>query len=357
MEYSYIFVFVLSFVSLFIMRKVAKKVGLVDKPNARKHHQGVIPLVGGIAVFIAFAIAALLFLPVNVTLLLYLGCGLILLAVGVIDDYLDISFKIRLVVQAGIALAIISVGGHSLDNLGYLMGSETLQLSPFIGGIVTVVAFIGAINAFNMVDGIDGLLGGLASVTFTAMGYVFYTNGNSDLALFCGLLVAAMLPYIMLNLGLPFGRRFKVFMGDAGSVFIGFTVVWLLVRGTQEVDVVAFQPVTALWLIAIPLMDMATIMIRRVRKGQSPFKPDREHLHHICQRIGLSSRMTLVVICVLAICCAAIGIWCERLGVKESTMFIAFLVMFGGYFMMINHIWRITAAVKRLFGIHTVHEA
>ncbi|PSW70441.1 undecaprenyl-phosphate alpha-N-acetylglucosaminyl 1-phosphate transferase [Photobacterium kishitanii] len=357
MEYSYIFVFVLSFVSLFIMRKVAKKVGLVDKPNARKHHQGVIPLVGGIAVFIAFAIAALLFLPVNVTLLLFLGCGLILLAVGVIDDYLDISFKIRLVVQAGIALAIISVGGHSLDNLGYLMGSETLQLSPFIGGIVTVIAFIGAINAFNMVDGIDGLLGGLASVTFTAMGYVFYTNGNPDLALFCGLLVAAMLPYIMLNLGLPFGRRFKVFMGDAGSVFIGFTVVWLLVRGTQEADVVAFQPVTALWLIAIPLMDMATIMIRRVRKGQSPFKPDREHLHHICQRIGLSSRMTLVVICVLAICCAAIGIWCERLGVKESTMFIAFLVMFGGYFMMINHIWRITAAVKRLFGIHTVHEA
>ncbi len=190
------------------------------------------------------------------------------------------------------------------------------------------------------------------------MGYVFYTNGNPDLALFCGLLVAAMLPYIMLNLGLPFGRRFKVFMGDAGSVFIGFTVVWLLVRGTSRSGCRCISTrVTALWLIAIPLMDMATIMIRRVRKGQSPFKPDREHLHHICQRIGLSSRMTLVVICVLAICCAAIGIWCERLGVKESTMFIAFLVMFGGYFMMINHIWRITAAVKRLFGIPTVHEA
>ncbi|SMY16985.1 UDP-N-acetylglucosamine--undecaprenyl-phosphate N-acetylglucosaminephosphotransferase [Photobacterium aquimaris] len=357
MEYSYIVVFVLSFISLFMMRKVAKKVGLVDKPNARKHHQGVIPLVGGISVFFAFAIAALLFLPVDLTLLLYLGCGLILLAVGVIDDYLDISFKIRLVVQAGIALAIISVGGHSLDNLGYLMGSETLQLSPFIGGVVTVVAFIGAINAFNMVDGIDGLLGGLASVTFTAMGYVFYLNGNHELALFCGLLVAAMLPYIMLNLGLPFGRRFKVFMGDAGSVFIGFTVVWLLVRGTQEADIVAFKPVTALWLIAIPLMDMATIMIRRVRKGQSPFKPDREHLHHICQRIGLSSRMTLVVICLLAMNCAAIGIWSEMVGIKESTMFIAFLAMFGGYFMMINHIWRITAVVKRLFGIHTIHEA
>ncbi|WP_408900796.1 UDP-N-acetylglucosamine--undecaprenyl-phosphate N-acetylglucosaminephosphotransferase [Photobacterium piscicola] len=357
MEYSYIFVFVLSFVTLFIMRKVAKRIGLVDKPNARKHHQGVIPLVGGISVFIAFSIAALLILPVNLTLLLYLGCSLILLVVGVVDDYFDISFKIRLVVQAGIALAMIIFGGLSLDNLGYLMGSETLQLSPVIGGIITVVAFIGAINAFNMVDGIDGLLGGLASVTFSAMGYVFYINGNNELALFCGLLVTAMMPYIMLNLGLPFGRRFKVFMGDAGSVFIGFTVVWLLVRGTQEANIVAFKPVTALWLIAIPLMDMATIMIRRVRKGQSPFKPDREHLHHICQRMGLSSRLTLFVICLLAINCAAIGIWAETARINESTMFIAFLVMFVCYFTVINYIWRITAVVKRLFGLPTIHEA
>lgn len=357
MEYSYIFVFVLSFVTLFIMRKVAKRIGLVDKPNARKHHQGVIPLVGGISVFIAFSIAALLILPVNLTLLLYLGCSLILLVVGVVDDYFDISFKIRLVVQAGIALAMITFGGLSLDNLGYLMGNETLQLSPVIGGIITVVAFIGAINAFNMVDGIDGLLGGLASVTFSAMGYVFYIHGNSELALFCGLLVTAMVPYIMLNLGLPFGRRFKVFMGDAGSVFIGFTVVWLLVRGTQEANIVAFKPVTALWLIAIPLMDMATIMIRRVRKGQSPFKPDREHLHHICQRMGLSSRLTLFVICLLAINCAAIGIWAETARINESTMFIAFLVMFVCYFTVINYIWRITAVVKRLFGLPTIHEA
>ena len=356
-SYSYIFVFVLSFVTLFIMRKVAKRIGLVDKPNARKHHQGVIPLVGGISVFIAFSIAALLILPVNLTLLLYLGCSLILLVVGVVDDYFDISFKIRLVVQAGIALAMIIFGGLSLDNLGYLMGSVTLQLSPVIGGIITVVAFIGAINAFNMVDGIDGLLGGLASVTFSAMGYVFYIHGNSELALFCGLLVTAMVPYIMLNLGLPFGRRFKVFMGDAGSVFIGFTVVWLLVRGTQEVNIVAFKPVTALWLIAIPLMDMTTIMIRRVRKGQSPFKPDREHLHHICQRMGLSSRLTLFVICLLAINCAAIGIWAETARINESTMFIAFLVMFVCYFTVINYIWRITAVVKRLFGLPTIHEA
>ena len=121
------------------------------------------------------------------------------------------------------------------------------------------------------------------------MGIVFYISGNEYLATICLLIVTALIPYILLNLGFPLGRRFKIFMGDAGSMFIGFSVVWMLIRGTQEVDIIAFKPVTALWLIAIPLMDMATIMIRRMRKGHSPFKPDREHLHHICERMGLSS--------------------------------------------------------------------
>ncbi|MCG3880495.1 UDP-N-acetylglucosamine--undecaprenyl-phosphate N-acetylglucosaminephosphotransferase, partial [Psychrobacter sp. Ps6] len=221
---------------------------------------------------------------------------------------------------------------------------------------ITIIAVIGAINAFNMVDGIDGLLGGLASVTFTALGTVFYISGNSYLATVCLLIVTALIPYIMLNLGFPLGRRFKVFMGDAGSMFIGFSVVWMLIRGTQEPEVIAFKPVTALWLIAIPLMDMTTIMIRRIRKGHSPFKPDREHLHHICQRIGLSPLMTLFIICFMASVCAGIGIWADLSGVAESTMFIAFLILFAVYFMAISYIWRITTFIKKLFHHYQVHE-
>ncbi|MGI2800776.1 UDP-N-acetylglucosamine--undecaprenyl-phosphate N-acetylglucosaminephosphotransferase, partial [Photobacterium damselae] len=257
-------------------------------------------------------------------------------------------FKIRLAIQAGISLAMILIGQHSLHNFGYLMGSETIALGEIAGSIITIIAVIGAINAFNMVDGIDGLLGGLASVTFTALGTVFYISGNSYLATVCLLIVTALIPYIMLNLGFPLGRRFKVFMGDAGSMFIGFSVVWMLIRGTQEPEVIAFKPVTALWLIAIPLMDMATIMVRRIRKGHSPFKPDREHLHHICQRIGLSPLMTLFVICFMASICAVVGLWADMSGVEESTMFIAFLCLFAVYFTVINHIWRMTTFVNKL---------
>ncbi|WP_188007785.1 UDP-N-acetylglucosamine--undecaprenyl-phosphate N-acetylglucosaminephosphotransferase [Photobacterium damselae] len=350
MNNAYLFVFIMSFVTLFIIRKVAKKIGLVDKPNARKLHQGVIPLVGGISVYLSLLVGFTLYLPMAPSLQLYLSCAAILIVLGALDDYFDISFKIRLLVQAGISLAMILIGGHSLHNLGFLMGSETIALGEIAGSIITIIAVIGAINAFNMVDGIDGLLGGLASVTFTALGTVFYISGNSYLATVCLLIVTALIPYIMLNLGFPLGRRFKVFMGDAGSMFIGFSAVWMLIRGTQEPEVIAFKPVTALWLIAIPLMDMATIMIRRIRKGHSPFKPDREHLHHICQRIGLSPLMTLFVICFMASICAGVGIWADLSGAAESTMFIAFLVLFVIYFMAISYIWRITSWINKLYG-------
>ena len=178
---------------------------------------------------------------------------------------------------------------------------------------------------------------------------MFYLAGNIGLATFCLLFVCAMLPYIMLNLGFPFGRRFKVFMGDAGSMFIGFTAIWLLIEASQARNELVIRPVTALWFIALPLMDMVCIMARRIRKGQSPFKPDREHLHHICQRIGLSSAQSLFVICLLASIMAGVGVLSEFYYVSESLMLLSFLLTFVIYFSVIANIWRITAFLHKYF--------
>ncbi len=101
-------------------------------------------------------------------------------------------------------------------------------------------------------------------------------------------MIAAILPYILLNLG-ALGRRYKVFMGDAGSTMIGFTIIWILLETTQG-KTHPISPVTALWIIAIPLMDMVAIMYRRLRKGMSPFSPDRQHIHHLIMRAGFTSR-------------------------------------------------------------------
>ncbi|PKF49217.1 undecaprenyl-phosphate alpha-N-acetylglucosaminyl 1-phosphate transferase, partial [Enterovibrio nigricans] len=203
---------------------------------------------------------------------------------------------------------------------------------------------------------IDGLLGGLASVSFAALGVMFLISGDVDLATSCGMMIAAILPYILLNLGIPLGPRFKIFMGDAGSMLIGFSIVWFLIRASQAEHTEAIRPVAALWFIALPLMDMATIMTRRVRKGQSPFKPDREHIHHICQRIGLSSSMTLVVICTLSLCFAIFGILGEVYNVNETAMFVLFLVLFAIYFYVISHIFRITSCIRSWLGKQSYEE-
>ncbi len=117
-----------------------------------------------------------------------------------------------------------------LSSLGYIFGSGRWCSS--FGYFLTLFAVWAAINAFNMVDGIDGLLGGLSSVSFAAMGLILWFDGQTSTAIWCFAMIAAILPYIMLNLGI-LGRRYKVFMGDAGSTLIGFTVIWILLETTQ----------------------------------------------------------------------------------------------------------------------------
>ncbi|MBE8735432.1 UDP-N-acetylglucosamine--undecaprenyl-phosphate N-acetylglucosaminephosphotransferase [Aeromonas veronii] len=351
---EYLLFFLTALFMLFILRKVAKKVHLVDRPNERKQHQGLIPLVGGISIYITLMLVLWVKSDLLVASDIYVLCASVLVLMGVIDDKYDVDYRIRLVIQILISCAMIFGAGLSLKSLGGLVFGHELVLGP-LGYIVTVFAVLGAINAFNMVDGIDGLLGGLTLATFGGLAYISYIDEQMFLARFCLLMMIVVLPYIILNLGFPFGVRRKVFMGDAGSMLIGFTVIWVLLQGTQGPKAQMY-PVTALWLIAIPLMDMVTIMVRRVRKGHSPFKPDREHLHHICMKAGLSSRQTLLFICLLAVFLAAGGITLEALNVPEIISLLLFIVVFLLYFSGLNAIWRILAWLRKR-GIFSSHEA
>jgi len=220
---------------------------------------------------------------------------------------------------------IYGVGGY-ISSLGNLFAFGDIELGP-IGIIFTYFAIIVVINAYNMVDGIDGLVGSLSLNTFTAIALLFLMSGNTNYLSYPLILATATLPYLMFNLGFLQKQTKKIFMGDAGSMFIGLSVIWLLSMGTQGENA-SFRPVTALWICAVPLMDMLAIVMRRYRKGKSPFKPDRDHLHHILQRTGLSSSQTLVVISLFAIFMSLIGLLGEFLQVPESIMLILFVVIF-----------------------------
>ena len=339
------FVGFFSFSSLFLMRKVAKAVGLVDKPNERKLHNGAIPLVGGIAISLSISQYLVTHPDVIPHSQVFLASIAALIVIGALDDKFDISFKIRLIVQAILSICMMYFADLRLENIGNLFGLGDLHLG-FLSPVITILAVIGAINAFNMVDGIDGLLGGLAIVTLGAIAILLQVDSQHGLAYLCVVFIVAIIPYILMNLGI-LGRERKVFMGDAGSMMIGFTVIWLLLGASQDPSASLMRPITALWLIAVPLMDMAAIMFRRVRRGVSPFKPDREHLHHIFQRLGCTPRQTLAIICAIASSFAGFGIYGEFLKVPESTMFILFLVCFASYTVAMSYVWRITSWVRR----------
>ncbi|EIC0555028.1 UDP-N-acetylglucosamine--undecaprenyl-phosphate N-acetylglucosaminephosphotransferase [Salmonella enterica subsp. enterica serovar Enteritidis] len=339
-------IFLFTTIFIFLARKVAIKIGLVDKPNFRKRHQGVIPLVGGISVFAGICFMFGLsdyYIP---HLSLYLICAGVLVFVGAMDDRFDISVKIRAVVQAVIAVVMMVIAKLHLGSLGYIFGPWELVLGPF-GYFLTLFAVWAAINAFNMVDGIDGLLGGLSSVSFAAMGLILWFDGQTSLAMWCFAMIAAILPYIMLNLGI-LGRRYKVFMGDAGSTLIGFTVIWLLLETTQR-KTHSISPVTALWIIAIPLMDMVAIMYRRLRKGMSPFSPDRQHIHHLVMRAGFTSRQAFVLITLAAAILAGVGVTAEYSHfVPEWVMLVLFLLAFFLYGYCIKRAWKVARFIKRV---------
>ncbi|WP_038231073.1 UDP-N-acetylglucosamine--undecaprenyl-phosphate N-acetylglucosaminephosphotransferase [Vibrio sp. ER1A] len=344
---------------LFIFTKIAKQIGLIDAPNARKRHSGEVPLVGGVAVTLAilsYLLTSSNSLPYASILTASMS---ILLIMGIIDDKYDLSCKLRLAVQASLTTLVVFATDIKLVSFGNAFGFGYTELG-WLATPITIVAVIGAINAFNMVDGIDGLLGCLACITFASLGILFTLYNSPQHALFCAVIIAALIPYIAMNLGW-LGEARKVFMGDAGSMVIGFVVVWLLFTISQPSSSTTdpmfwyqwtayetVRPVTVLWLIAVPLMDMVAIMARRIKRGVSPMTPDREHLHHISQRIGFNRKQTLLIICFIATGYALFGLYGELKNISEPTMFYLFLVCFSIYYVLLSKIWRISAYIRLL---------
>ncbi len=333
-----IIVFCASTAAIVYLRPLAIKANLVDIPNERKSHSGHVPLIGGMSTFIGIVLALFLSPEGPPQQYEYILVSFLLVLVGVIDDKLDISAVSRLVVIATLSVWLVEIEGISLNYLGDIFGVGSVYLSSW-SLLFTSFAVIGCITAFNMIDGIDGLLGVLASVSIGSLGLLFWLSGDEGISQFCLLFVVSMLPYVCFNLGVKSCSKYKVFMGDSGSFLVGFTIIWLLVFATQHTESlhsVSMKPVTALWIIAIPLMDMTRVMFRRLFNVESPFKADRTHIHHVLLAYGMSSQAVLCVIGFAAVVIAACGVFMELNQVRESTSLIAFLIIFFGYTFVVS---------------------
>ena len=321
----------------------ALKIGLVDVPNYRKIHTGNIPLVGGISMFVALVIGLLTTQIDIIPLKNILLAMLVALVVGALDDHKDLSIRFRIFFHIVAALIVVSTNGVILSSLGWIFGIVEFKLYSW-SVFVSVFAIIGVMNAVNMSDGIDGLSGLLSIVTLSFISYFAYIGGREDLFTLALLSCSTLVPFLMFNLGI-FGRSRKVFMGDAGTTFIGLLIAVLLIELSQGEKAI-FKPVTALWLLAVPLLDTAAVMIRRIRNGGSPFKPDRGHLHHFFLKSSISEGKTLLIIVGLSFSMAFIGSWLELNNVAEWKMFALFLFVFFLYLLATFHAWKVVKFFK-----------
>ncbi len=326
-----------------VLPNMACRIGLVDEPDCRKRHEGCVPLVGGLAMFGGFAVGMSLLDDSWLRFPALIIGGLLLLTVGLLDDLREMRKRVRVPAQIVAALLLILVGGVALQDLGWLAYGGLLSLGVFAIPF-TIFCTVGVLNATNMSDGLDGLAGGLALITLASLAFLANQSGiTGDLDALL-VLMAAVAGFLVFNARSPWCKKAKVFMGDAGSLFLGFVIARFLIDFSQG-DARIMHPVIALWIFAVPLMDTIAVIVRRMVAGKSPFSADRKHLHHILLTKGLSVQQTVMVIWLLALVLAVIGILGHSYGLTDGVMFIGFLGLFVVYMWTLSYLGKETARI------------
>jgi UDP-GlcNAc:undecaprenyl-phosphate GlcNAc-1-phosphate transferase len=342
--HSYLIAAGITLLLLYSLAPLANRIGLVDRPGGRRSHERSTPLIGGIAMFCGFLGAVLTAeIPLGEWRALF-AASAVLIVVGVLDDFKELSAKVRFGAQIGAALIMTLWGGVVVTDLGNLLGTGEIPLGiwaiPF-----TVFGTVGVINALNMIDGLDGLAGGLAVLVLGALAAVAGLAGYRGDATILALLTVVVGTFLTRNLRLPGRRHAAVFMGDAGSMFLGLVVAWFVIRLSQK-PLELIQPATALWLFALPLLDTVAIMVRRIAKGRSPFAADREHFHHILLLAGFSVGQAVLTMHIIAALCLGVGLLATHLDFSEALLFYGFVALFGLYYVGMMHAWKVMRVLR-----------
>jgi UDP-GlcNAc:undecaprenyl-phosphate GlcNAc-1-phosphate transferase len=333
-------------------RPIAKSLGLVDVPNERKVHEGEIPLVGGISIFVAVVAAHVIsqwFFPGTGAIEYYTSfyvAGALLVLVGVIDDFREVSPTVRLLAET-VAVMIMIVGAdvvvRDLGTMGFGGGSLALGVLaiPF-----TIFAVVGLINAVNMSDGLDGLAGTLSLMPILGfiVATVFLGDGRELVILWC--FAASIIAFLLFNVTVPGKRRALIFLGDSGSMFLGMALAWFAIRLSQG-EGAALTPAAALWFLTLPIFDTVCTATRRVIRKRPPFSPDKEHLHHVFLLAGFTVTETVLIMSGLAAVGVVIGLTGSWLGIPDLYLAGGFLILGLMYFWVIIRAWTFMRFLRR----------
>jgi len=336
------------------LRRPAHRFGLLDHAGGRKRHGDSVPLTGGISLALGFLAALSFSLPVlGQYLVLFVSLALLVL-VGVLDDLREVSPRTKLGVQVLAALLMTSWAGHFLVDLGDLIGRGPTELRNW-GIPLTVFATVAVINGFNMIDGLDGLAGGLALLVLGFFASCAWVIDDLQALKFLVVLAGAVAGFLLFNLPPPLRLGRRTFLGDTGSLVLGFVIAWFSVDLTQRRGA-HVPPVVMLWVTGVVLFDLFTVTMRRVIRRRDPALPDRGHLHHLLLRRGFGPAVVLGQILLLQFLLALCGLILWRAGAADSLSFAGFLVAGLAYlavFFFPGRFWRMR---RRRVGAPTAPE-
>ncbi|MCY0969885.1 glycosyltransferase family 4 protein [Chryseobacterium wangxinyae] len=296
---GFLFSFLITFFSIPTITKISRRKNLMDEPGVRSSHMRKIPNLGGIAIFYSIGICTSVFAYELFDLYKFLFASLvILLYVGVMDDIVVMRAYKKLVAQIIVSACIVIGSDVRIRNLFGICG--IYQINYLVSVIFTIVTFIILINAFNLIDGIDGLAGGYSLICSALFGISYYRLGpyNFPLVVLSVIIIGSVLAFLYYNLS-NF-RSVKIFMGDTGSMLLGFLLAFTCVcfidifidRQLPYIPRYHLEsaPVIAVAILILPIVDTLNVIIIRLWNRKSPFLADKNHIHHKLLRLDLTHR-------------------------------------------------------------------
>lgn len=309
---------------------------LFDQPDSRKVHHRPISRLGGVTFFpviliVMCTIGLLQFYEMEkitssvISESLCLVAGLMLLyMIGVCDDLIGVRYRRKFEVQI-LAAAFLPFAGLSIQNLGGLFG--WYEISPLVGVPLTMLLTVFLINAINLIDGIDGLASGLCMVAITLFGMSFALHGSWMYALLAFASVGVLIPFFFYNVFGNANRGHKIFMGDTGSLTLGFILSVMVVKYVsvmvQESSRLDGAPVVmAFSVLLVPSLDVCRVVLNRFRRRVHPFKPDKSHIHHKFLNMGFTPRRSMILIQLMAVAFIVLTLVLLRIGLLAPVVFI-----------------------------------
>ncbi|MGY6743726.1 MAG: MraY family glycosyltransferase [Cecembia sp.] len=302
---------------------------MLDKPNERKKHRNSVPLVGGISIYFASFLSLALILPLGQSIMEYKNTFIatsVLMLLGLLDDRYDLNAKIKLLIQLILAHFVFTQG-IKIESMHGLLGIH--ELPEYLQYILTILIITGVVNAFNLMDGVDGLAAGLAMTSFIVLIIIaFFLQQNSLIIAMLGF-IGSLLAFLRYNLS----SQKKVFLGDAGSLMIGFLIVVIgikIIQSAATTSAIQYAIIAVTGILSLPVFDALRVFRKRMKSGFSPFKPDRTHLHHLFLTIGQHHMGTTVSIVLLSLLITGIGFltfWFLGLAISLIAMIFGLLLI------------------------------